>query len=46
MTSTPDGIRSRNAEALRVEKGQVREVEVYFGGRVSGSSPTEIDPSR
>ena len=29
-----DGIRYRNAEALRVVGGQVREVEVYFGGRV------------
>jgi hypothetical protein len=28
------GIRYRNAEALRVESGLVREVEVYFGGSV------------
>lgn len=29
-----DGIRYRNAEAIRVEDGRVREVEVYFGGIV------------
>ena len=29
-----DGIRYRNAEALRVEGDRVREVEVYFGGSV------------
>ena len=29
-----EGVRYRNAEALRVEDGRVREVEVYFGGRV------------
>jgi ketosteroid isomerase-like protein len=29
-----NGIRYRNAEALRVQDGRVREVEVYFGGEV------------
>ena len=40
-----NGIRFRNAEALRVEDGRVREVEVYFGGSVARTSPTEIDGS-
>lgn len=30
-----DGVRWRNIEALRVEGGRVREVEVYFGGAVA-----------
>ena len=29
-----DGERWRNAEATRVQDGSVREVEVYFGGKV------------
>ncbi|BDV31273.1 nuclear transport factor 2 family protein [Microbacterium terricola] len=29
-----EGVRWRNTEALRVEDGRVREVEVYFGGAV------------
>lgn len=28
-----DGIRYRNAEAIRVEDDRVREVEVFFGGK-------------
>lgn len=40
-----DGVRFRNAEALRVEDGRVREVEVYFGGSVGRTTP-EIGGSR
>jgi ketosteroid isomerase-like protein len=33
-----DGTRYRNMEATRVERGRVREVEVYFGGAVEASN--------